>query len=280
MVTEMLVQAQPQIVMPRTIYQADCWEHFHPLRLGEYRCSTPGGDCPLVKARAAVRWHLKWSEVYHNIVVTAGLNHVMSRLMRSSAVGGATLGYNDGRRLPTAWIASTAYSVGDVVRPTGASAQDPNNRFFVCQVAGTSAGSQPTWPNTAGGTVTDNTVTWAEGSQWYIGLVNGPTETDYNPADTMASHAGWTENVTYSNTTRVAYIPGAVSAGSCNNSGNLAAFNINGSATISGSFLTDIQTKGGTAGLLYGVGAYTGGDRSLTGGDTLNVTVTTSATSA
>jgi hypothetical protein len=50
---------------------------------------------------------------------------------------------------------STAYVVGDVVRPaTG------NLFLYQCITAGTSAGSIPTYPTTYGGTVTDNTVVW------------------------------------------------------------------------------------------------------------------------
>lgn len=57
----------------------------------------------------------------------------------------------------TAWAASTAYSVGDLVRPTTA-----NGHIYICVVAGTSGGSEPTWPTVANQTVADNTVTWAE----------------------------------------------------------------------------------------------------------------------
>ena len=55
----------------------------------------------------------------------------------------------------TTWAASTAYSVGDVVRPTTG-----NTYLYRVAVAGTSAGSEPTWPTVIGQNVTDNTVTW------------------------------------------------------------------------------------------------------------------------
>lgn len=57
----------------------------------------------------------------------------------------------------TTWQASTAYEVGDLVRPvTG------NGHLYVCVAAGTSAGTEPTWPTTRGGNVTDGGVTWDE----------------------------------------------------------------------------------------------------------------------
>lgn len=56
---------------------------------------------------------------------------------------------------PAAWVASTAYALNDAARPTV-------RNGFVYQVttAGTSAASEPTWPTTAGNTVTDGTVVW------------------------------------------------------------------------------------------------------------------------
>ena len=55
------------------------------------------------------------------------------------------------------WAATTAYLVGQIVRvPTS------NGHLYRCIVAGTSAGSQPTFPTVSGQVVTDGTVTWAE----------------------------------------------------------------------------------------------------------------------
>ncbi len=54
-----------------------------------------------------------------------------------------------------AWAASTAYAVGDIVRPT-----TWNHRLFQCVVAGTSGGAEPSWNTTLGNEQTDGTVTW------------------------------------------------------------------------------------------------------------------------
>ena len=112
---------------------------------------------------------------------------------------------------------------------------------------------------------------------WYVGLVVAtPT---YDAADIMSSHAGWTTSTSYSNATNPAFTPGAIASGSVDNSAAKASFNINGTATIAGAFLSDSNTKGGTTGTLYGEGNFTGGNRSVVSGDTLNVTVTLTATS-
>tara|TARA_Y100000592_G_scaffold85256_1_gene136994 strand:- start:651 stop:1544 length:894 start_codon:yes stop_codon:yes gene_type:complete len=56
-----------------------------------------------------------------------------------------------------AWTASTAFSVGDIRRATTA---QPSGLFFRCSTAGTSASSEPGWPNMVGDTVTDGTCVW------------------------------------------------------------------------------------------------------------------------
>lgn len=112
----------------------------------------------------------------------------------------------------------------------------------------------------------------------FIGLVDAsPT---IAAGDTMAAHAGWSEIVGYSQATRPAFTPGAVAGGAADNSGNVAAFSINASATIGGLFLVTDQTKGGAAGTLYGVAPFTGGDKAVDDGDTLNVTCTVSVTAS
>ena len=110
---------------------------------------------------------------------------------------------------------------------------------------------------------------------WYLGLVDGGSTPTYNAADTAASHAGWTENVTYSNGARPT--PSWNSAGSGSKATTATAFNINGTATIAGCFLISNSTKSGTTGILYSVGSFTGGNKSVGNGDTLNVTYTASA---
>jgi len=56
---------------------------------------------------------------------------------------------------PTAWAATTAYALLDVVSPTTA-----DGRRYVCTTAGTSGGSEPTWDTVVGNTTNDGSVVW------------------------------------------------------------------------------------------------------------------------
>ena len=56
---------------------------------------------------------------------------------------------------PGAWQATTAYSLTDYRTPT-----TPNGYRYECTTAGTSGGTEPTWPTTVGGTVADGTAVW------------------------------------------------------------------------------------------------------------------------
>lgn len=107
----------------------------------------------------------------------------------------------------------------------------------------------------------------------YVGLTDGAPVT-VAAADTMASHAGWSEDQNYSEGARQAFTPGTVSGQSVDNSASKAQFSINATTTIGGGFLTTDSTKGGTAGILVSAGAFTGGDKSVGNGDTLSVQAT------
>jgi hypothetical protein len=55
----------------------------------------------------------------------------------------------------TDWAATTAYTVGDVVKPT-----TENGYYYVCSTAGTSAGSEPTWDEEILTKTSDGSVVW------------------------------------------------------------------------------------------------------------------------
>jgi len=112
----------------------------------------------------------------------------------------------------------------------------------------------------------------------YCGLTDGTPS--FAAGDTMSSHAGWTEVTGYSESVRQTVTWGSVSGQSVDNSASKASFSINASVTVGGAFISTDSTKGGSTGTLYGGGAFTGGDKSLTSGDTLNVQVTASASAS
>lgn len=113
----------------------------------------------------------------------------------------------------------------------------------------------------------------AQISPWYVGLT-GSTPT---PAagDTPASHAGWTEETGYDEAARQAWTDGGVSGQSVDNSGSVATFTVTANGTtFGGAFLISDNTKGGSTGTLYAVGAFSGGDLTLSAGSTIEVTAT------
>jgi hypothetical protein len=113
---------------------------------------------------------------------------------------------------------------------------------------------------------------------FYVGLTDG-TPTDA-AADTMASHAGWTEVTDYDEATREVLTLGAVASQSVNNSSSTASFTINATVTVGGIFVTTNSTKGGSTGTLIAVAAFPDGDRAAVDNDVLNATVTLTAATA
>lgn len=107
---------------------------------------------------------------------------------------------------------------------------------------------------------------------WFLGLKGAGAAA---VGDTMASHAGWAEVTAYSNATLPAISFGTTAAGS--NTATTVSFSINGTATVAGAFVTTNSTKGATTGTLYSAGDFAA-SRSVVSGDTLNVTLTVSAT--
>jgi len=113
---------------------------------------------------------------------------------------------------------------------------------------------------------------------WFVGLVDGAEDPAYAAADVMASHVGWVENVLYDEQVRQNFTPGTIAGGEVDNSDQRAIFTITGDGSIAGCFLTNDAVKEATDGILYGVGAFTGGARNVETGDTLRVTSTLSVT--
>ena len=115
---------------------------------------------------------------------------------------------------------------------------------------------------------------------WFLGLYGSGATNSPAAADTMSSHAGWTEVVAYSQATRPACTfgtPTTANPSVATNSASPATFTINGTTTVGGAFLTSNSTKSGTTGTLYSAADFSApGDRSVVSGDTLSVTYTLS----
>ena len=117
----------------------------------------------------------------------------------------------------------------------------------------------------------------------YMGLISSTSFSAISAADTMASHAGWLEagsanTPTYSGTRKTAAWS-AASAGSKSLSAALS-FAITGTGTIKGAFMlygsAATNAIDGTVGTLFSAGLFTGGDRAVINGDTVNVSYSVS----
>lgn len=118
---------------------------------------------------------------------------------------------------------------------------------------------------------------------FFLGLVTGPgSGTTYAAADTLASHAGWTEFSNYSGARKAVTFGTATTADPSviSNSASVSQFTISGAGgTVAGAFLCTVSS--GTSGVLFSEADFQSpGDRVVVSGDTLNVTYTFSLDAA
>jgi hypothetical protein len=120
---------------------------------------------------------------------------------------------------------------------------------------------------------------------WYLGLVQGPgSGTTFAAADTLATHAGWTELVAgtaYTGNRKAVTFGTATTADPSviTNSSSPSSFAmlVNGTV-VAGALLCSVAS--GTSGILFSAGDFTGGNKTVDNGDTLNVTYTFSLDAA
>lgn len=104
---------------------------------------------------------------------------------------------------------------------------------------------------------------------WFLGLKGAGAAA---VGDTLASHASWAEVNPYAGN-RPAITFGVTAGGS--NTASVVGFPITGTATVAGAFVGSVNT--GAGGVLYSAGDFSV-SRNVVNGDTLNVTLTVSAT--
>lgn len=112
----------------------------------------------------------------------------------------------------------------------------------------------------------------------FMGLISSTSYSAISAADTMASHAGWLEagnaNAPTYTSPRKTAVWSAASAGAKALSAALS-FAILTTGTVKGAFMCygtgAVSTIDNTSGTLLSAGLFSGGDRAVVNGDTLNV---------
>lgn len=120
-----------------------------------------------------------------------------------------------------------------------------------------------------------------------MGLAGENGSAAFTPAytDTQSSHAGWyevggTNAPTYSAPRKTPTFSGATNANPAVLSTSAPViFSMTGSGTVYGAFINfnGSSTIDNTTGVLFSIGAFTAGPKTVTSGDTINVTYTLSA---
>lgn len=87
-------------------------------------------------------------------VLDAALDEIGTGCDMMTACTGEPASFYEGVE-PAVWAATTAYALGDAVRPA-----TRNGFNYECTTAGTSDASEPAWPTTPGATVNDGTIVW------------------------------------------------------------------------------------------------------------------------
>lgn len=222
---------------------------------------------------------LLWKDVVYNLVVNQGLNDNLDKYFKGSAYTAAFFAGLINEVATSTITGITQANPGIVSTPSTAGLVNGdvvriNNVAGMTQVNGNEYTISSLVANTSFSIGIDTTGfgAYTSGGNWWKDPVVA--------ADTIASHAGWTENVGYSEATRPAITLGTVASQSVDNSAAKAVFTANATGSITGVFVATDNTKGGTTGLLYGGGVFVQGTKGVTTSDTLNVTTTFTAASA
>ena len=229
--------------------------------------------CPLAHVKTD-----KWKMDFFNLVVTVGRNELLNRSFDTIAAdvnwyvalvgaGTGTIAITSGQNTVTGTTttfdaALASAPIADIIIVgAGAAAAD-----LITTVASRTSNTAITTTANAGTTVTAAAFA-----------------TEAVPTDTMSAHINsWSETTPYSNANRPTWTKNAAaSAGAMSNSSSKASFTVNATGRAFGAFLVNNNTKGGTTGVLYGLGLdTTNGSRSVVSGDTLNCQIDLSVTAS
>lgn len=95
-------------------------------------------------------------------------------------------------------------------------------------------------------------------SSWFMGLISDSGFSSIQATDTAASHGGWSEFTTYSQSTRPLWGQAGPSTGVTTiTNASPVTFDITGSGTLKGGFIITNSTKGGTSGKLWAAALFT-----------------------
>lgn len=217
---------------------------------------------------------VKWKDTCYNRVVTTGLNKLLDATFKT---GLTTPAWYVGICKPS--ITNGIMSSGSAVLTSTLApwSSTDEGRAIIVRGAGTAGADLVT---------TISTVT----SSSSIGLSTtsvtavaaAPVIWEARLGDTSTLHTPWLESTLYSNANRPTFTPGTISSGSVDNSGAVAAFNMNTDNTLIGGLLiANSSVIASSTDILYGMAPFTGaGFRQVNNGDTLNVTATLTAASA
>ncbi len=111
---------------------------------------------------------------------------------------------------------------------------------------------------------------------WYVGLISLSGFTGLSSADTMASHAGWTELTGYLSSTRPQWLPGAPLLGTIVNSA-LFSYQFTAPGTAHGLFIASTNNKGGSTGILWATAEFDA-DQAMSSGELLSADYSLTAT--
>jgi len=121
-------------------------------------------------------------------------------------------------------------------------------------------------------------VEFGSGSQsgtWYIGLIDNSGFSALDAGDTLSSHSGWSEFVSYTEANRVEWVDDAAASRSKTNS-TTSNFSVNATGNVYGIFLSNNNVKStGNTGILWSTAAFSS-VVATANGDTLKVTYTVS----